>query len=79
MVGNENLLVKLYPGKIVIPKPVYDEFGLKHVTTGDILLEALGKGYITESQGNTIWASMLAKRRKLGTSSFTTYIQSKQK
>lgn len=161
-VGSENLLAKLYPGRIVIPKPVYDElsfpgiahlkrrvdmlvsaghakvevinmgteiynlyykltttpehghvivgkgeaasiamakfydgivasnnlkdirlyireFGLKHVTTGDILLEALNSGYITEPQGNMIWASMLAKRRKLGAETFTDYKQSKQK
>ena len=161
-VKNENLLAKLYPGRIVIPKPVYDElsypgiahlkarvdvllsagqakveaiatdtetyalyyqltskpdaghviigkgeaasialakssngivasnnlrdissyveeFGLKHVTTGDILIEAMGKGYITEEQGNTIWACMLAKRRKLGAPSFSDYLQSKCK
>lgn len=160
-VGNESLLVKLYPGKIAIPKAVYDELsypgiahlkarvdallsagqaqimtidsgteaynlyyrltvkpepghiiigkgeassivlakqndgivasnnlkditsyvaemGLKHITTGDILLAALEKGYITEVQGNTIWSAMLSKRRKLGASSFTAYIQSKQ-
>lgn len=154
-VGNENLLIRLYPGKIVIPKPVYEElsypgiahlkaridtllaagqalveaihtdtetyalyyqlttapqcgraiigkgeassialakshdgvvasnnlkdissyiyeFGLKHITTGDILLDALGRG-------NMIWASMLAKRRKLGAPSFTDYIRCKHK
>lgn len=160
-VGNENLLVKLYPGRIVIPKPVYDELSypgiahlkarvdallstrqaqvetistdtetyalyyhlisspeaghavigkgeaasialakinngivasnnlrdvslyvkelcLRHVTTGDILMEAMKKGYITEAQGNTLWASMLAKRRKLGALSFSEYIHSKE-
>ena len=159
-VGTENLLVKLYPGKIVIPKPVYDElsypgiahlkarvdtllsagqaqveaistgtetyalyykltvapqdghavigkgeaasialaktnggivasnnlkdislyiseYGLSHITTGDILLEALKRGYISEDQGNTIWSSMLAKKRKLGAPSFSDYIKSK--
>ncbi|MDD4402879.1 MAG: hypothetical protein PHI24_13795 [Desulfitobacteriaceae bacterium] len=161
-VGNENLLVKLYPGKIAIPKAVYDELsypgiahlkarvdalllagqaqimtidsdtaaydiyyrltikpeaghmiigkgeassialakqnegivasnnlkdiasyvaemGLKHLTTGDILLAALEKGYITEAQGNTIWSTMLSRHRKLGAESFTAYIQSKQR
>lgn len=156
-VGNENLLIKLYPGKVIIPKPVYDElsspgiahlkaridallsnsqvtvasidtgtdtydlyyqltvapvdghviigkgeaasialakahngiiasnnlrditsyikeFGLRHMTTGDILVEAYEKGYITEAQGNTLWASMLARRRKLGAKSFSDYI-----
>lgn len=56
-----------------------DEFCLKHLTTGDILYEALGKGYISEPQGNMIWDSMLAKRRKLDAPSFTAYIQTKQK
>ncbi|NLM36966.1 MAG: hypothetical protein GX202_02420 [Firmicutes bacterium] len=161
-VQREDLLLKLYPGKIVVPQPVYDElsypgiailkaridylifngqvhvepinvgsdayslyyqltvqpqgvqpiigkgeaasialaklnkgivasnnlkdisfyinkFHLKHITTGDILLEALVKGFITEVEGNKIWALMLAKRRKLGSRSFTDYIKEKQK
>lgn len=53
------------------------EFELKHITTGDILIEAMEKGFITEDDGNNIWASMLAKRRKLGASSFSEYIKSK--
>lgn len=156
-VGNENLLAQLYPGRIVIPKQVYDELsnpgvahlktkvdtllnngqasvmpinsgtdeydfyrklvsapdpghkiigggeaaaialaksnngilasnnlrdisgyvaelGLTHVTTGDILKEALGKGLVTESQGNTIWSAMLKKRRKLGYPSFSDFL-----
>lgn len=159
-VGNESLLAKLYPGRIVIPKPVYEElsypsvdhlkkridallasgmailetistdtetfalyyqltnapkaghviigkgeaasialarsnngivasnnlkdisiyireFGLKHTTTGDIMVEALDRGFITEAQGTMIWNSMLAKRRKLGAASFTEYLQKK--
>lgn len=40
------------------------EFGLRHITTGDILIEALNKGFITKDEGNAIWALMLAKRRK---------------
>lgn len=161
-VGNENLLIKLYPGKVVIPMPVYDElshpgishlkarvdtllsnsqitlasidtgtygydlyyrltvaplaghviigkgeaasivlakiyngvvasnnlrdinsyieeFALKHITTGDILMEAYGKSYITEEQGNSLWTSMLSKRRKLGAVSFSEYIRTKYK
>lgn len=145
-VGNENLLVKLYPGRIVIPKTVYDELSypgiahlkarvdallsvgqaqvmsidvateaydiyyqltekpkaghmvigkgeaasialakqydgivasnnlkdislyiaqmdLKHLSTGDILLAALERGYITEAQGNTIWTKMLSSMK----------------
>ncbi|MHA6482755.1 hypothetical protein ACX1C1_12715 [Paenibacillus sp. strain BS8-2] len=51
------------------------EFGLRHITTGEILVEALRKGFITEDEGNTIWASMLKKRRKLGAPSFSDYIR----
>jgi len=159
-VGNESLLPQLYPGRIVIPRPVYDElsnprishlkvridalvsagqaeiieiivgteeynmfykltvepvkgqkligkgeaasialakendgivasnnlrdigdyveeFQLKHITTGEILVDAYNKGLITEVDGNTIWASMLAKRRKLGASSFSDFLKSK--
>lgn len=50
------------------------ELGLRHITTGDILIEAFEKDLITEAEGNTIWASMLAKRRKLGANSFTEYL-----
>lgn len=47
------------------------------MTTGDILLDALNHNYITEEQGNTIWANMIAKNRKLPSSTFTEYIESK--
>lgn len=53
------------------------EYSLKHVTTGDILFEAFKKGIITEDDGNTIWANMLAKNRKIGASSFSEFIKSK--
>jgi len=46
------------------------------MTTGDILKEAYNKGYITERDGNAIWASMLARRRKLGAPTFTDYLKS---
>jgi hypothetical protein len=49
------------------------------MTTGDILAEAYEKGYITESQGNSLWASMLKKRRKLGAESFADYLKIKGK
>ena len=51
-----------------------EEFGLKHMTTGDIMKLAFDKGYINEQQGNVIWANMLSRRRKLGYSSFTEYL-----
>ena len=46
-------------------------FNLKHITTGGVLIEALDNGFISESDGNNIWSEMLAKRRRLGASSFT--------
>lgn len=157
-VGKENILTQLYAGKMVIPKPVYDElsypriahlkarvdgllaveaarveaidtdtkeyqcyykltvapehghivigkgeaaaialsrgrngilasnnlkdiccfikkYGLTHKTTGDILVEALQNGVITEEEGNLIWRNMLARRRKIGAASFSDYLR----
>lgn len=54
-----------------------EEFGLKHVTTGDILTKAFNKGYITETIGNTVWSAMLSKRRKIGANTFSDYLKSK--
>ncbi|NCB42810.1 MAG: hypothetical protein EOM59_09340 [Clostridia bacterium] len=51
-----------------------DKFELKHITTGDILIDALKRGFITEDEGNMIWMSMLKKRRKLGAESFSEYM-----
>lgn len=53
------------------------EFSLDHITTGDILIEAYEKGLINENDGNIIWAEMIAKRRKLGASSFSEYMKGK--
>ena len=50
------------------------ELGLKHITTGGILVKALGASLITEGDGNTIWNAMLAKKRKIGAASFTDYL-----
>ena len=58
-------------------KPYVDEYGLEHITTGDILVEALNKQYITEHEGNKIWASMLSKNRKLPNNTFTEFLASK--
>lgn len=49
------------------------KYGLRHITTGDILLEALEQEIITEAEGNCIWANMIRKRRRLPTSTFTEY------
>jgi predicted nucleic acid-binding protein len=56
-----------------------EQFSLHHVTTGEILIEAYEKGYITKEDGDSLWASMLAKRRKLGADSFSDYLMSKGK
>ena len=55
-------------------KQYTEEFGLKHITTGDILKEAYDKGLISEVQANQIWQDMLSKRRRLGYQSFTEYL-----
>lgn len=153
-VRNENILTQLYPGKIILPKQVYDEikkvphlfarietlknngdlkiesimqdtneatlytqmiggteavlpigrgeaaciamakerggilasnnlrdinyyvsnYKIPHLTTGDILKEALNKKLITQEEGETIWGNMLSKRRKLGYDSFAAYL-----
>lgn len=51
------------------------KYSLKNVTTGDILVEAFQKGFITEQEGNTIWTNMLKKKRKIGADSFTEFLQ----
>lgn len=60
-------------------KQYVEEYELKHITTGDILVEALDNNYITEDEGNTIWANMIAKNRKLPNSTFTEFLVSKKK
>lgn len=51
-----------------------EKYHLKHTTTGDILVDALNQGIITEDDGNTIWGNMLAKRRMLPTTTFSEYL-----
>jgi len=55
-----------------------EEYGLEHITTGDILSEALNKQYITEDEGNAIWANMIAKNRKLPNNTFTDFLNNKR-
>lgn len=50
---------------------------IKYTTTADILVDAYERGFITESQGNTIWSNMLSKRRRIGGASFSDYLKSK--
>lgn len=52
------------------------EYGLTHYTTGSIMKMAFDAGYITEVQGNEIWADMVAHRRKLGYATFSEYLKS---
>ena len=54
------------------------EYGLSHLTTGDIMKMAFDAGYIDESQGNTIWANMIARKRKFGYASFLDYLAEHQ-
>ncbi len=51
-------------------------FHLKNLTTPMILHTALLKGLIDESEGNTLWAQMIKKRRKLPNATFTDYLES---
>ena len=50
------------------------KYSLKHMTTGDLLVEAYESGLITEAEGNAIWQAMLNKRRQIGAQSFTEYL-----
>lgn len=51
------------------------EYTLEYTTTADILVDAYKQGFINETQGNIIWANMVRKRRKLGATSFSAYLQ----
>ena len=74
------VLAKTYNGVIAsnnlkdISKYV-EKYELEHITTADILVEALNKGYIDESTGNQIWTNMIGKRRMLPTTTFTEYLK----
>lgn len=52
------------------------EYSIEYTTTADILVDAYMRGLIDEEQGNTIWHNMLRKRRRLGASSFSEYLNS---
>ncbi len=56
-----------------------EEYGLTHYTTGDIMKMALEAGLINEAQGNAVWTSMIARRRKLGYATFSDYLASDRK
>jgi predicted nucleic acid-binding protein len=54
-----------------------EKYNLTFTTTPDILVDAMTKGLIDENTGNQIWTSMLSKRRKLPTASFSDYLKMK--
>lgn len=60
-------------------RPYVEKFGLSHITTGDILVEAMDAGIITEVEGNTIWLDMIQKRRMLPTATFSEYLINQRK
>jgi len=53
-------------------------FSLRHVTTGDLLKEALDRQLITIVQGEQLWQKMLQKRRKLGYGSFADFLNARR-
>ena len=54
--------------------PYVEKYDISHITTGDILIEAMDAGIISEAEGNTIWADMIRKRRLLPTATFSEYL-----
>lgn len=59
--------------------PYIEKYNLKHIDTGQILVEALAKGLITEADGDNIWSKMLAKKRRLPASTFSEYLRKRKK
>ena len=66
------------PGKMFVYcrdiRPYVEKYAISHITTGDILIEAMDAGIITETEGNSIWADMIRKRRMLPTTTFSDYL-----
>ncbi len=58
--------------------PYVTKHHLTHITTGDILMEAMDAGFISEAEGNRLWSHMLRKRRRLPTATFSDYIRDRQ-
>lgn len=57
--------------------PYVEKYGLSHITTGDILIEAMRAGIISEVDANTIWSDMIRKRRMLPSPTFSDYVKGK--
>ena len=54
--------------------PYVAKYKISHITTGEILMEAMCAGIITEEDGNSIWSDMIRKRRLLPTPTFSEYV-----
>lgn len=52
-----------------------EEYKLKHLTTGRILVTAKDTGCIDEAKGNKIWCDMIDRNRMLPADSFTDYLK----
>lgn len=77
-------LAKVYQGVLASNNyadiaPYIEKYHLKHIDTGQILMQALEKGLITEDMGNHIWTQMLSKRRMLPANTFSEYIAAWQR
>lgn len=55
--------------------PYVEKYSIRHITTGDILKEAMNVGLITEKEGNALWEGMLRKRRMLPAATFSEYLK----
>ena len=55
-------------------RPYVEKYKISHITTGDILMEAMAAEMITEAEGNAIWSDMIRKRRMLPTTTFFAYL-----
>ena len=55
-------------------RPYVEKYEISHITTGDILMEAMDAGIITEAEGNTIWSDMIRRRRMLPAATFSAYL-----
>lgn len=60
-------------------RPYVEKYEISHITTGDILIEAMNAGIITEAEGNIIWSDMIRKRRMLPITTFSDYLANHHK
>lgn len=52
-----------------------EKYTIAHITTGDILIEAMNAGFLTEAEGNTIWTEMIQRKRILPAKTFSDYLK----